>query len=215
MSGTSLAQPGDLPKLIGYKHLFAEYGWPKRTIQDWLKARKFPTPAELPGREKLWHLQDILDWLENRRQGLCSVAISRPEDLEPDQLAEATVALLARSIEHEIGEAVDPRGIRISYGAVPPPVSEEALAKAEAREAMILRERFSEFSPAQSVIMAAWLFPKLRQMFADGAADGCEAVFCDDKQLFALAAQALNEESWVLALAELKALSREGGGSVQ
>ena len=215
MSGAALAQPGDLPKLVGYKHLLAAYGWPKRTIQDWLKDRKFPKPAEMPGRENLWHLQDILEWLETRRQGLCSVAITRPEDLKPDQLAEATVALLARSIEHEIGEAVDPGGIRISYGAVPPPVSEEALAKAEAREVMILRERFSEFSPAQSVIMAAWLFPELRQMFADGAADGCEAVFCDDKHLFALAAQALNEESWVLALAELKALSREGGGSVQ
>ena len=215
MSGTSLAQPGDLPKLIGYKHLFAEYGWPKRTIQDWLKARKFPTPAELPGREKLWHLQDILEWLENRRQGLCSVAISRPEDLKPDQLAEATLELLTRSIEHELGVAVDPRGIHITYGPVPPPVSEEALAKAEAREAMMLRERFSEFSAAQSVIMAAWLFPELRQMFADGAVYGCEAVFCDEERLFALAAQALNRDAWESALAELKALAREGSDSAR
>ena len=215
MSGAALAQPGDLPKLLGYKHLRSEYGWPKRTIQDWLKDRKFPKPAELPGREKLWHLQDILEWLENRRQGLCSVAISRPEDLKPDELAEATVELLARSIEHELGEAVDPRGIRVTYGPVPPTVSEEALAKAEAREAMMLRERFSEFSAAQSVIMAAWLFPELRQMFADGAVYGCEAVFCDEERLFALAAKALNEDAWVSALAELKALSREASGSVQ
>ena len=215
MSGAALAQPGDLPKLVGYKHLLAAYGWPKRTIQDWLKDRKFPKPAEMPGRENLWHLQDILEWLEARRQGLCSVAITRPEDLKPDQLADATVALLARSIEHELGEAVDPRGIRITYGPVSPPVSEEALAKAEAREAVILKQRFSQFSPAQSVIMAAWLFPELRQMFADGAVDGCEAVFCDEERLFALAAKALNEEAWVSALAELKAMSREDSGSVR
>ena len=215
MSGAELAQPGDLPKLVGYKHLFAAYGWPKRTIQDWLKVRKFPKPAELPGREKLWHLQDILEWLENRRQGLCSVAISRPEDLKPDQLAEATIELLARSIEHELGEAVDPRGIRVTYGPVPQPVCEEALAKAEAREAVMLRERFSEFSAAQSVIMAAWLFPELRQMFADGAAHGCEALFRDEEGLLALATKALNQDAWLSAVAELKALSRKGSNSVQ
>ena len=59
MSGTALAQPGDLPKLVGYKHLFAAYGWPKRTIQDWIKERKFPKPADLPGRDDLLHLLDI------------------------------------------------------------------------------------------------------------------------------------------------------------
>ena len=195
MSGTALAQPGDLPKLIGYKHLLAAYGWPKRTIQDWLKDRKFPKPAELPGREKLWHLQDILDWIELRRQGLCSVAISRPEELKPEQRADAALDLLSRAIEDELGEPVDPLGIRITYGPVPQPVSEDMLAKAEAREAIILQERFSEFSAAQSVVMAAWLFPELRQMFADGVLEGCKTVFLDEESLFGLAAKALNQDA--------------------
>lgn len=208
MSGSGRAQPGDLPKLVGYKFLLEEYEWPKRSIQDWVKARKFPRAADLPGREKVWLLRDIVEFVKNGKQGLCSVAVSRPEDLKPDELADATVDLLARAIEHELGEPVDLRGIRISYG--PPSVSEEELAEAEARETVLLRERFLGFSAAQSAIMAAWLFPELRQMFSDGAVKGCEAIFFDEERLFTLATKALSEEAWESALAELKSLSRDG-----
>ena len=215
MSGTGRAQPGDLPKLVSYKYLLEEYGWPKRSIQEWVKSRKFPMPADLPGREKVWFLQDIRELFENGRRRRCSDAISRPEDLTPDKLAEATVELLCRAIENELGEAIDPRGIRITYGPVPQPISEDELAKAETREAVMLRERFSGFSAAQSVIMAAWLFPELRQMFSAGEVEGCEDVLRDEERLFGLAAKALNPEVWESVLAEFKALSSEGSGSDQ
>ena len=79
----------------------------------------------------------------------------------------------------------------------------------------MLRERFSGFSAAQSIIMAAWLFPELRQMFSAGGVEGCVAVLRDEVQLFALATKALKQEAWKSVVAELDASSSEGGDSAQ
>ena len=108
MSATQLVQPSDLPKLIGYKHLFDAYGWPKRTIQEWVKARKFPKPCDLPGRENVWHLQDILDYLEQRRKGLVAHAIAHPEDLKPEQLDAIAFDRLKQIVSEQAGYEIDP-----------------------------------------------------------------------------------------------------------
>ena len=110
MQGQAIATAADLPKLVGYQQLRELYGWPKRTVQEWIKARKFPKPLDLPGRGNYWTLEDIVVWMKG---DLTRVAVTKPEDLKPDQLGDAAVDLLTRALEHELGEPVDPAGIRV------------------------------------------------------------------------------------------------------
>ena len=86
MQGQAIATAADLPKLVGYQQLRELYGWPKRTVQDWIKARKFPKPLNLPGRGNYWALKDIIVWMKG---DLTRVAVTKPEDLKPDQLGDA------------------------------------------------------------------------------------------------------------------------------
>ena len=111
--GAALASTDDLPKLIGYKQLHAQYGWPRRTLQDWIKNRKFPKPLDLPGRENYWYLDDVLIWLEKRRVGLAAVAISQPIDLSPDEVRTVAIDFAARLVSHDLGEPVAPEDVVI------------------------------------------------------------------------------------------------------
>ena len=70
MQGQAIATAADLPKLVGYQQLRELSGWPKRTVQDWIKARKFPKPLNLPGRGNYWALDDIVAWLRETSPGL-------------------------------------------------------------------------------------------------------------------------------------------------
>ena len=205
MQGQAIATAADLPKLVGYQQLRELYGWPKRTVQDWIKARKFPKPLNLPGRGNYWALEDVVTWLQG---DLTRVAVARPEDLRPDQLSEAAVDLLIRAIEHDTGEPVDPAGLRISYGRPSKPIPEAEFAKAEAKEAAFLQQRFAGFDAARSCVMAAWLFPELRRMFADGAEnDAIARLFLDEEALGPVALSAMNDFSWEHGFAALKSLS--------
>lgn len=155
--GHAIATAADLPKLVGYRQLRELYGWPKRTVQEWIKARKFPKPLNLPGRGNYWALDDIDSWMNG---DLARVAVTRPEDLDPEQLAEAAVDLLTRVVEHEIGEPIDPRGLRVTYTAPSPVVAtEQQFLEAEAEEAAFWHQRFSGLDALQSYVAAAWLFP--------------------------------------------------------
>ena len=209
MQGQAIATAADLPKLVGYQQLRELYGWPKRTVQEWIKARKFPKPLHLPGRGNYWTLEDIVVWMKG---DLTRVAVTKPEDLKPDQLGDAAVDLLTRALEHEIGAPVDPAGIRITYGLPSPPVSEEQFAEAEAKEAAIFQRRFEGFDATRSSVMAAFLFPELRLMFADGAEnDAIRRQFLDQEQLYRLALAAMNDISWEHSLAALNELSTQAG----
>ena len=107
MHGDAIATAADLPKLIGYRQLRELYGWPKRTVQEWIKARKFLKPLNLPGRENYWALDDIVAWMTG---DLMRVAVSMPEDLDFEQIQHAELALCMRTIENAIGQPVDPEG---------------------------------------------------------------------------------------------------------
>ncbi len=204
MQGHSIATAADLPKLVGYNQLRELYGWPKRTVQDWIKARKFPKPLNLPGRGNYWALDDIVGWM---RGDLARAAVSRPEDLAPEQLAETAVDLLTRAVEHEVGEPIDPRGLRVTYAPPSPTVTDDELADAEASEAALLQRRFAGLDATRSAIVAAWLFPELRDAFAAGTADiRARAAFLDDRKLGELAKQALSDEAWAEANAELESV---------
>ena len=105
MTGYAIATAADMPKLVGYKQLRELYGWPKRTIQEWIRARKFPKPLNLPGRDNYWALDDIIAWLKG---DLARVAVSRPEDLSPEEVEDTALALVVKSIENKTGKPVDP-----------------------------------------------------------------------------------------------------------
>ncbi len=205
MNARAIATAADLPKLVGYQQLKELYGWPKRTVQDWIKKRKFPKPLSMPGRGNYWALDDIVAWIKG---DLSRAAVTRPEDLTPEQLEEAAVDLVIRAVENSIGEPVDPAGLHISYGKPPTPIPEDEFGKAVAQEATMFRARFADFEIARSYIMAAWLFPHLRQMMADGSVDRDVAkVFLDEELLRPLALSALHEHTWEDGLATLKARS--------
>lgn len=205
MSGRAIATADDLPKLVGYQQLRDLYGWPKRTVQDWIKKRKFPKPLSLPGRGNYWALDDIVAWLKG---DLSRVAVTAPENLTPEQVEEAAVDLMLRAIEHQIGEAADPAGLQISYGPPPMPVPEAEFGKATAQEAAMLRARFADFDTTRSFVLAAWLFPELRLSFAKGAIDGGVAkVFLDEELLTPIALRAMHEHTWEEGLAAFKAQS--------
>ena len=210
MQGHAIATAADLPKLVGYHQLREHYGWPKRTVQDWIKARKFPKPLILPGRENFWALDDIVSWMQG---DLARVAVTRPEDLKPDQFADAAVDLLVRAVQHEVGQPIDPRDLAVTYAPSSPEVTEDQLANAEAREAALLQQRFAGFDMMRSAIMAAWLFPELREAFAAGTADlSARAAYIDPHKLGELAQQALSDEAWAAATAELEEDQRPNQG---
>jgi predicted DNA-binding transcriptional regulator AlpA len=203
MQGQSIATAADLPKLVGYQQLRELYGWPKRTVQDWIKARKFPKPLNLPGRGNYWALDDITSWMKG---DLARVAVTRPEDLSPEQVEDAAVDLLVRVAEYEVGESIDPRGLRVTYAPPSPEVTEEQFANAEAREAALLQQRFAGLDATRSTIVAAWLFPELREAIAAGTADvRARAAYLDPHKLAELARQALSDEAWAAANADLDA----------
>ena len=202
MTAHAIATAADMPKLLGYKQLRENYGWPKRTIQEWIRARKFPKPLDLPGRDNYWALDDIVAWLKG---DLARVAVTRPDDLTPEQVEDVALTLLVRSIENEIGEPVDLRGLRITY-AMPMQVSSEQLASAEAHELAVWVERFADFDVARSCIMAAMLFPELRPLFVAGAVnDNVRQVFLNSDALRKSAIQAMSAASWEKCLEALKA----------
>ena len=90
-------------------------------------------------------------FIEQMRQGLATAAATDPSKLAPDQLAEAAIDLLTRAVEHEIGQPIDPAGLRITYGPPSEPITKEQFAEAEAKEAAFYQHRFADYGVAQSL----------------------------------------------------------------
>jgi hypothetical protein len=122
--------------------------------------------------------------MDQRRDGLVAKAKPNPYDLVPEQFANAAVDFLVLADEHEVGESIDSRGLRVTYAPPSPEVTEEQFADAEAREAALLQQRFAGFDATRSTIMAAWLFPALREAIAAGTADiRARAAYLDPHKL--------------------------------
>ena len=193
-----------LPQFVGYREVQQSLGVSRRTVERMVRDSEFPRPVQLAPNRVGWQVESLTTWLEERSRGLLSRAVQRPDDLAPEQLAEAAVDLLTRAVEHEVGEPIDPRGLRVTYAPPSPEVTEEQLAGAEAREVDLLHQRFAGLDITRSTIMAAWLFPELREVFAAWTADPrASRAFLDPHKLRALALQALSDDAWAAAEAEL------------
>ena len=166
MPGQAIATPADLPKIVGYKQLRELYGWPKRTIQDWIKARKFPKPLDLPGRENHWLLDDIVGWM---RGDLTKVAVTNPDDLEPDQLDDRARDFAARALSKRIGRPVNPSSVGLHLTRV---LAEEDLDALEREEFGVRAEQLAALSLDEAVTLAAALLPQLRPVLGTPSSGG-------------------------------------------
>ncbi len=78
--------------LLGYAEPEAEFGWKKRTLQEWVRKKKLKRPGIYPGGKAAWHLEDILVFADTIRQGLKGLAVTDPVDPESIELQEALTA---------------------------------------------------------------------------------------------------------------------------
>jgi hypothetical protein len=207
-----------LPRYVGYEEIRQNL-FPgdtietvRRRFQREMRMGRFPQPIPSGSRANTFDLDEVLAWHERNKAGLVRSAATKPDDLKPEQLADAAVDLLTRAVEHELGQPIDPRGLRVSYAPLSPEVTEEQLADAEASEAALLQQRFAGLDATRSTIVAAWLFPELREIFAAGTADiRARATYLDPHKLGKLARQALSDEAWAATNAKLDALPPKQG----
>ena len=90
-------------------------------------------------------------------------------------------------INIQVPLATPPPTITTQSTTPPPPqqvISEADFAMAEAAEAAMFKERFSGFDTPRACVMAAWLFPELRPIFAEAAIDdGIRRTFLDSVEV--------------------------------
>ena len=199
---TASIKPQHLPQFVGYREVQDALGVSRRTVERMVREGKFPRPVQLAPNRVGWLVETVKAWLDERGKGLVARAVANPDDLAPDQLADAAVDLLTRAVGHELGEPIDPAGLHITYAPPSPEVTEEQFADAEAREAALLQQRFAGLDATRSTIMVAWLFPELREAIAAGTTDiRARAAYLDPRKLGELARQALSDEAWAAATA--------------
>ena len=207
MSNVIPIKPSHLPQFVGYAEVEAALGVSRRTVERMVREGKFRMPVQLTPNRVGWKVDTVTGWLDERSIGLAARAVASPDDLSPEQVEDAALALVMRAIENETGEPVDPAGLRITYARPSVSIPEEEFAKAEAEEADLLQHRFEGFDAARSCVMTAWLFPKLRQMLADGTEDDAvRQQFLDEEKLRRLTLTAMNDISWEHGLPALKEL---------
>ena len=199
------SRPSHLPQYVGYSEVQEALGVSLRTIERMVRDGLFPRPEQLSPNRVGWKAEVVTAYLDDRSQRLVARAVSNPEDLAPDQLAGAAFGLLVRAIENELGEPVDPAGISVLYGRPSEPITEEQLFAAESQEAAIWQQRFADFGTDRAFVVAAWLFPSLREMFAEAATSGSRDTILDPASLHALALIALDKQRWEDGLAGVKA----------
>ena len=207
-----------LHHLVGYAELEQASGFSRSTIErawrgPWKEGEaRLPPPGKF-GSRAVWLLEVANAWMmarvEHQRAALSSFARTNADDLSPDQLGDAAIELLTRAIEHDIGEPVDPGSIRVTYTSGPPSpqVTMEQLQSAEAKALEFYRQLFADYAYARAYVMAAFLFPTFRPIFAKGANNkALSRVFLDPTMLQEFALAAMNEVSWEDGLQRLKAL---------
>ena len=175
MTGHAIATAADLPKLVGYKQLREVYGWPKRTIQDWLRDGKFPKPLDLPGRENYWAVDDIVAWLKS---DLVRPAV-QPDDSTPEQVEDAALALVAHSIDQESEKPLDPGKLGVS---VTREISEAEFRCLETEEPKIRLGQLANLPTDHAAVVAATLLHQLRPLLEAVADHGVRAAIARSEQ---------------------------------
>ena len=154
----STGEQSGLPKLLGYAELEAEFGWKKRTLQEWVRKKKLKPPGIYPGGKAAWHLEDILAFAETLRQGLKRAAVTDAADLAPEQLEEQALDLAAQAWSKRAG-------MPIELGQILTLVADERDFDLLEREVFEYRvARLSALPVDDAVKLVATLLPQLRHV---------------------------------------------------
>lgn len=185
-----------LPKFVGYRELESALGISRRTIERMVREGRFPKPTKLsPGRVG-WELGAVTVHLANQGQRLEASAVSKPEQLAPDELIDQAVDFIAEATSIRYGAPVSQDDIASVH--VSRIVTEDEFRAAEAQEFAIYAKRFENMTVQRSFILASWLFASLRPYLQ--VADGSQPTIMSDPEALArLGAMALDDESWAEA----------------
>ncbi len=194
-----------LPKFVGYAEVGAALGVSRRTVERMVRAGIFPKPVQLAPNRVGWQVEAVEQWLSDSGRRLEARAVSRPEDLEPDQLISEARKLIAQATVKQLGVAVDPDAIASINVSRSMTMGE--FQAAEVSEFAIYSERFKDIDPQRAFILAAWLFPPIRPFFE--SAEGASLPMLSDPNVIArLGPRALHDESWAELDAELQVSGR-------
>ncbi len=156
---------------------------------------------DLPGRENYWYLKDVLEWLEERRQGLVARAITNPDQLAPDEVAPTMRMLAVRLIEQEFGEAVRPEHVSLTLSRTP---KNDELTSCRAAFLERFEELCGHFSDDRTLFVVASAVPAFRQRcYESGVGDPYLLEDPDRLRRFAIAF--LDDEVWAKFEAASKA----------
>ena len=73
-------------------------------------------------------------------------------------------------------------------------------------------DRLAEFNSGRAMVLSAWLFPELRQIYAESVDEGDRPIFSDGETLRQHAMAALNDDKWADFCAEQRAKDQASYG---
>ena len=128
------------PGFIGYAGVGRFVGVTRRTIEREVQRGNLPRPMQLTPGKMGWPIA-LIQAHYNKK--LLENSVAQVEDLEPDQLDDQAINLVAKSISLRTGEKVEVADldVQVSRG-----MSEESFEEAEQQEFAAYSERFSDFS---------------------------------------------------------------------
>ena len=182
-----------LPQFVGYTQVADALGVSKRTVERMVRDGKFPVPISLSPNRVGWRVEVVRAWLDERGKGLAARAVNDPNDLDVDELLQATRDLIVEALSRSEGKPVDPASV--ASLTVSRTVSEDEFRHLEAQEFAVYAERFKSIDLSRSLFLAAWLFPELRP-YLSTERDVTTRALRDPVALARLGPLALHDDTW-------------------
>ena len=158
---------------------------------------RLPKPGKI-GSRSVWTASDVNDWLLARatwQSGVVATMASvSVDDLAPEQLEDQALDLTAQAHSKRTGEKVDPKKLSLQLTEH---ITEDRFKAARVQEFEIHSERFADIGIERAMYLAGWIFPPLRDGFANALRSGPGAELSrDTDQLAAFGAAALYDDTW-------------------
>ena len=201
------AKPKHLPQYVGYREVEDALGVARRTVERMVREGKFPRPTQLAPNRVGWQVDVVTAWLAEREAGLVAHAVAHPEDLKPEQLDAIAFDRLRQIVSEQAGHDVDMKDVRIQYR--PPTADEEGALPSELTLAA-LESMFGHFDEARCAVLAAWIFPGMRHIFAWNDDPASRLLKNDEDHLRATAVRALDDDLWAEYREEVRQLNAQG-----
>ena len=193
MSNVHPITPKRLPQFVGYSDVQQSLGLSRRTVERMVREGKFPKPIQLSDNRVGWDVEVVRAWLDERGKGLAARAVNDPNDLDVDELLQATRDLIVEALSRREGKPVDPASV--ASLTVSRTVSEDEFRHLEAQEFAVYAERFKSIDLSRSLFLAAWLFPELRPCLSTEC-DVTTRALQDPAALAWLGPLALHDDTW-------------------